>query len=431
MTKVHHSCVARKLKIGYIMQVNAADMSTVSGPQLHVKAIYERLQQRGHQMRMVAIQQEQTQWTDDVELWYPGQFSLSAQLPFRLSEKMVRWVQGRLQLPFWRFFDSFRFSDACVAAFQNFDLLYERDGTMSYGGLIAARRLGIPLVLEVNGDLVEEWRQLGFQASKSQWAVIHLITRQFYRNVPHIVAVGDTIKRRLIQRWGLDATKITVVRNGAEIDLFLNTTAQPATRARFGIGAGPVVIFTGSFQPWHGVDLILEGFRQIAATLPTVQMVFVGDGSLRPELEKRVDQAGLGERVIFTGRVSHPEVAQLLQIADVATIYHRAEAAEIVETPLKLFEYMAAGRAIVGPAVPNMQRILSDGVHARLVPPDQPAALAVAVIALLQDPEMRTALGRAARQEAVTKYSWERAVGELEMLFANTLQAHQQRRRRA
>ncbi len=424
MTLLTQPCAERKLKIGYVMQVNATDMATVSGPQLHVKAVYDRLQRRGHQMRMVAMQQEQTQWTDDVAVWHPGEFSVSAQLPFRLSEKLVRGVQGRLQLPFWRFFDSFRFSDACVAAFRNFDLLYERDGTMSYGGLIAARRLGIPLVLEVNGDLIEEWRQIGFQATRRQWAAIHFVTRHFYRNVPHIVAVGETIKQRLIQRWGLAEGKITVVRNGAEIDLFLNTTAAPETRSRFGIGAGPVVIFTGSFQPWHGVDLILEGFRQIAAALPAVQMLFVGDGGLRSALEKKVDDYGLQDRVIFTGRVSHQAVAQLLQLADVATIYHRGEAAEIVETPLKLFEYMAAGRAIVAPAVPNMQRILTDGVHARLVPPDQPAELAAAVLALLQNPAQRATLGQAARQEAVTKYSWDRAVSELEALFANILSRH-------
>lgn len=418
----------QKLKIGYIMQANAADMSTVSGPQLHVKAVFEGLEKRGHQLRMVAIQRDQTQWTDDIQRWLPGQFSVSEQLPFRMVEKVVRGVQSRLHLPFWRFFDSYRFSDACVAAFKNFDLLYERDGTICYGGLIAARRLGIPLVIEVNGDLVEEWRQLGVQMSKSQWATIHFITRQFYRSVSHIVAVGDTIKQRLIQRWGLNPTNISVVRNGAEVDLFLNTPAEPNTRARLGIGAGPVVMFTGSFQPWHGVDLILEGFRHIAAALPEPQMVFVGDGGLRPELEQKVDAYGLRNRVVFTGRVNHQEVAQLLQIADVATIYHRAEAADIVETPLKLFEYMAAGRAIIAPAVPNMQRILTDGVHACLVPPDQPEALAKAVVALLQNPQLRTTLGQAARREAVTKHSWDRAVDELETVFAATLEQHKRQR---
>lgn len=419
-----------KLKIGYIMQANAADMSTVSGPQLHVKAVFEGLEKRGHQLRMVAIQREQTQWTDDIQRWNPAQFGVTERLPFRVMEKVVRGIQGRLHLPFWRFFDSYRFSDACVAAFKNFDLLYERDGTICYGGLLAARRLGIPLVIEVNGDLVEEWRQLGVQMSKSQWATVHFITRQFYKSVSHIVAVGDTIKQRLIQRWGLNANNISVVRNGAEIDLFLKAQPHPNTRTRFGIGPGPVVMFTGSFQPWHGVDLILEGFRQIAATLPEPQMVFVGDGGLRPELEKKVQAYGLTNRVVFTGRVSHADVVQLLQIADVAAIYHRSEAADIVETPLKLFEYMAASKAIVAPAVPNMQRILTDGVHACLVPPDQPAALAQAVIALLQNAPQRAAFGQAVRQEAITKHSWDRAVGELEAVFAETLSGHQQQKRR-
>jgi glycosyltransferase involved in cell wall biosynthesis len=428
--EVHNPCSARKLKIGYIMQVNAVDMSTVSGPQLHVKAVFERLKERGHQMRLVAIQQEKTQWSDDAQNWYPSTFDFSTRPPFRVTEKLVRGVQSRLQLPFWRFFDSVRFSDACVAAYQDFDLLYERDGMMCYGGLIAARRLGVPLVIEVNGDLVEEWRQLGIQMSKAQWATVHLITRQFYKSVSHIVAVGDTIKQRLIQRWGLAADSISVVRNGAEIDLFLNTPIQPDTRSRFGLGPGPIIMFTGSFQPWHGVDLILEGFRTIAAAMPEAQMVFVGDGGLRPELEQKVDAYGLRARTFFTGRVSHQDVVHLLRVADVATIYHRAEAAEIVETPLKLFEYMAASKAIIAPAVLNMQRILTDNVHARLVPPDQPAALAEAVIALLRAPQLRAALGEAARHEAVTKHSWDRAVNELETLFLDISGTHQRKKQR-
>jgi glycosyltransferase involved in cell wall biosynthesis len=411
----------RRLKVGYIMQANAADMSTVSGPQLHVKAVVDGLGKRGHQVRMVAIQRDRTLWTDDIQTWHAGEFSWSAHAMFRMVESVVRGVQSRVRAPFFRAFDSVRFSDACVSAFKSFDLLYERDGMMCYGGLIAAKRLGIPLVVEANGDLVEEWRQLGLQMSKGQWAAVHWVTRHFYRNVTHIVAVGDMVKERLVQRWGLDPAHVSVVRNGAEVDLFLEAVRAEGLCGRFGIGPGPVVIFTGSFQPWHGVDLIFEAFRLVAAISPEAQMVFIGDGGLRPELEERVRRDGLERRVVFTGRVSHHDVASLLQSADVAAIYHRLEAADIVETPLKLFEYMAAGRAIIAPDVPNMRRILTDGVNARLVPPDQPQALAAVMLGLLNDSELRTRLGRAAREEATTKHSWSRAVRELEDVFAGVL----------
>ena len=102
-------------------------------------------------------------------------------------------------------------------------------------------------------------------------------------------------------------------------------------------------------------------------------------------------------------------------------IYHRGDAAQIVETPLKLFEYMAAGKAIVAPAMPNMQRILSNEVNALLIPPDNPEALANAFCRLLDQPALRQSLGTSAQSDAFKKHSWNRAVLELENVFYRQL----------
>ena len=411
-----------RLKIGYIMQADTPDLSIVSATQLHVTAVIRGLRKRGHQVSMVAVQHEKNQWTEDLLNWHHTEFGLSDSTPFHLIESIIRGVQSRLRLPFWRLFDSYRFSDACVSSFAGYDILYERESTISYGGIIAARRLGIPIVLEVNGDLVEEWQQLGLEMSKMQWAIVHLITRQIYKQASHIVTVGETIKQRLIHRWSLDPSHVSVVTNGAEIDLFQDMDTSSNIRSRYSIGDGPVIMFMGGFKPWHGVDLILQGFSHIARIVPEAIIVFVGDGPLRSELQQQSDSLGLNERVIFTGRVDHEDVPQLLNMAEIAVIYHRKSAAEIVETPLKLFEYMAAGKAIVAPAVPNMERILKDNISARLVPPDDPEALGRALITLLADDQLRTSLGEAARKEAVERHSWDRAVAELESILFGLLQ---------
>ena len=405
------------MKIGYIMQADAPDLSIVSATQLHVNAVIRGLRKRGHHVSMVAIQHNKIQWSEDLQNWYPTKFGFSKSTPFRIVESMVRGVQSRLRLPFWRLFDSYRFSDACVSSFSDYHILYERESTISYGGLIAAHRLGIPLVIEVNGDLVEEWRQLGLQMSKLQWALVHFITRQIYKQSSHIITVGETLKGTLVRRWGLDPAHISVVTNGTEIDLFLNIDTSPDIRTRYSIGKGPVIMFMGGFKPWHGIDLILRGFHHLVQSMPDAKMVFVGDGPQRLELQQQSDSLGLQEHVIFTGRVGHEDVPQLLNIADVAVIYHRRAAAEIVETPLKLFEYMAAGKAIVAPAVPNMERILKDNVSGLLVPPDNPEALANALTKLLNDEKLRISLGQAARKEAIEKHSWDRAVAEIESIL--------------
>jgi hypothetical protein len=98
-----------RLKIGYIMQANAVDMSVVSGAQQHVKAVIGGLEKRGHRVRVVAIQQGQIQWTDDLSEWHSAEFGFSESRLLRLIESPVRAIQSRLQLAFLRFFDSYRF----------------------------------------------------------------------------------------------------------------------------------------------------------------------------------------------------------------------------------------------------------------------------------------------------------------------------------
>ena len=410
----------RPLKIGYLMQADSVQMNKNSGPQLHVKAVVEGFKRRGHQVRMVAIQKGRIQWSDDLVKWHPADFSYSESKPFRMVERILRGIQTRLHLPFLRLFDSYRFSDACANALAGYDILFERDGMISYGGLITARRLGIPIVLEVNGDLVEEYAQLGIQLSKVQWGAINLISRLIFKHASQIVAVGETIKQRLVRRWHLEPSHVTVVTNGADIDIFRDDSNVPANvRSRYSIGDGAVIMFIGSFKPWHGVDLLVDSFASLRA--PRATLVLVGDGPLRSDMQSKADSLCLENRIVFTGKVEHGEVASLLSIADVAVIYHRASAAEIVETPLKLFEYMAAGKAIVAPAVPNMERILTNRVTGLLVPPDNPEALAGALVELLEDEPLRSKIGQAAKEEAIEKHSWDRAVSELEAILYDLL----------
>jgi glycosyltransferase involved in cell wall biosynthesis len=406
------------------MQADAVDLSVPSGPQQHVRHIVTGLCNRGHRVRVLAIQQQEIRCTDDLTVWHPANFTYSRAPAFRAIERPIRWTQARLRAPFLRLFDSYRFADACVNALSGCDVLYERDGTMCYGGLLAARRLGIPAVLEVNGDLIEEWRQLGLQMSAIQRPIAHWMTGQIYRHASHLVAVGDTLRRRLIDRWRLHPTHVSVVRNGADVDLFFECHDPFAVRAQFGLGSDRIVMFTGSFQPWHGADLILRAFHQIVDLLPDVVMVFVGDGPALAALQLQTTDLGLERRVLFTGRQDHRSVAQLLSVADVAVIYHRGIAAEIVETPLKLFEYMAAGKAIVAPAVPNMERILTHDGNGILVAPDDPPALAHALVDLLDDEPLRRRLGQSARQDAAEKHSWSRAAREVESILYRVVDAH-------
>ena len=129
----------QKLRIGYVMQTGSPDLSSPSGPQMHIYETIHGLQRLGHQVRTVAIQNEQIVWSDDLKCWSPVKFGLSQMRAFRLFESALRRIQTELRLPFLGLFDSFRFADACYQTLKGYDILYERHGWMGYGSVIASR----------------------------------------------------------------------------------------------------------------------------------------------------------------------------------------------------------------------------------------------------------------------------------------------------
>jgi len=410
----------RPLRIGYVWQYDATHLSPVSATALHVGAVVRQLRSRGHQVRMITVRDGQPHVSEDLQNWRPVQANRrrSNMAAYRLAEKVVRGTQSRLKLPYLGLFESDRFSEAVTAALADCDLLYERFWLLASGGQMAAQRLGIPIFYEVNGDLVEEYRQLGIHLSSAQWAAVNFVTRHMFASAGRVITVSEPLRQATLRRWKLAPEQVTAVSNGAQVELFAAQAGDdPSLRIAYGLDESPLVIFVGSFKPWHGLDLLVEAFSRLPQEIGA-KLMMVGDGPTRPELEAQAQRLGLGERVIFTGAVPHAQVANLLRHADVAVLNPRRTLATESQSPLKLFEYMAAGLAIVGPALPNIESIVTHGENALLVEPDSPDALASALADLLRGPVLRARLGESARRTAFERHSWESTVIELERIFA-------------
>lgn len=409
------------LKIGYLRQIDTIDLTGVSATALHMKAVISGLARRGHQVRTVTLPDGAYRWSDDLQQWHDAGLGWMGQRPFQLLESGIRRLQTTLKAPYLNLFDSARYAQAVRGALTGFDVLFERYWLMNYGGLLAANRLGVPLVLEVNGDIVEEYEQLGIELSSAQWAVIRAINRRLFAGAAHVITVSEPLRQRTIDRWRLDPAKVTAVDNGADVDLFANPQGVPAARARYGLTDAPAIMFVGTFKPWHGLDLLLAAFRLAAAAHPTARLVLVGDGPLRAEMAQTVAAWGLADRVVMTGVVPHADVAPLLGAADVAVLSPRVSGASISQSPLKLFEYMAAGKAVIAPAMPNVERVLQHGRNGLLVPPNDAPALSAAMLQLLQDAPLRQALGQAAQAQALARHSWAATAARIESILYASL----------
>lgn len=408
------------MKIGYLMQADAVKMGNISGPQAHVTSIIEGLKKQGHTVRTVAIQHGHIQWTDDLVNWQRLAHLRTHSLWFKAVERPVRKLQSSLQLPYCRFFDSVHFADACLQLLTGFDILYERYGLMGYGGLLAARMLGIPLVYEVNGDVVEEYRRYDIKLSRSQWAVIRGLTRIMFAKVSHTVTVDRALKERIERSWHGDASKITIIQNGADFELFAARRNTEELRQRFGVSAGCIIVFVGGFFPWSGLDVLVRAFSTVRSRIPDASMILIGDGPEREKVASMLNGLGLESTVCLTGLLPKRQVADYVSIADVAV-------APYVDwresTGLKVFEYMAAGKAVVMSAKNHRHPILTDENNALLVEPGDVEELSTALHRIMTDPALRVRLGTEAQELARFSYTWDHTVQQIEKLCTQLLLA--------
>jgi glycosyltransferase involved in cell wall biosynthesis len=171
--------------------------------------------------------------------------------------------------------------------------------------------------------------------------------------------------------------------------------------ARSRLGAGeetPLSLYVGSLGPLKGINTLIAA----AHRLPEQSFAVVG-GPSGEQVDEYRHLAGANVR--FTGPVPPVEVPPLLAAADCLVLPHSSASARSHLSPLKIFEYLAAGRAIVATDLPATREVLTDGVNALIVPPDDPERLAAAIARLAGDPELRARLGEAARATA-RQHTW-------------------------
>ncbi len=280
-----------------------------------------------------------------------------------------------------------------LAAHGPFDLVYERYALWSSAALRWANRSGLPGVIEVNAPLVEE--QVRHRALHNR-ALAEAISREALVAARQVVAVSSGVARWL-EDEGVDPGKIEVIANGVDADRF-----APEFRADC---AEPVIGFVGTLKPWHGLEVLVDAASRLKAQGLPFRLLLVGDGPERAALEAALAERGLTTQSELTGAVDPAEIPGLLARMDLAVAPY-PDLEGFYFSPLKVMEYMAAGRAVVASRIGDIDGLVRHGETGLLCPPGNPAALADALAALIRDPAQRTRLGRAARAHALAELGW-------------------------
>jgi len=419
---------ASKLRIGFVVQNPGFDFDRTDAPVLQVRHIVTGLQNTGHSVQLMTLRSGRRVSVYD-EHWHErtARVKWSKGAIFRIPESSIRRVQSTLKLPYFALFDSLRFADACVQELAQVQLIHERNALLSLGPVIASRLLRKPYILSVDAEPLLEMDFMEIPLASMQRSYLSWAARYAYQHTDAITCVSEPSKQHLVQNWGVPETKLYVLPNGVDTDIFApHSNNAPSILEH--LGNVPVVMFVGGFWPWQDLSLLVHSFAQVLQDVPQARLVLVGDGLERDSVARQVSEYNLENSVIFTGAVAHRDVPTYLRAADVTVVVSPANAPNShLGSPMKLYEYMASGKAIVATGVGQTTEVIRHGHNGLLVPPGDADALTQAIVRLLLNPAEREQLGNHARQQAVDQHSWQQYVKRLEEIYYDVLQRNTRR----
>ncbi len=285
---------------------------------------------------------------------------------------------------------------AMLSSLGSADMIYERHALWSYAAMEHAREAGICGVLEVNAPLVEEQRRYRDLVYEDEAIAAR---RRCLDASDAVLGVSPPLVQWL---QTLAPGKVHLVCNGVDTNR-IRPDVAPSLKAP----AGVVTIgFVGSLRPWHGVPTLVEAFASAHGMRPATRLMLVGDGPARQEVEQLIDAHGLGDCVHLCGRVSSEAIPGLLTSMDIAVAPY-PDLEGFYFSPLKLFEYMSAGRAIVASSCGQIPDVLEHERTGLLVEAGSADAICEALVRLVDDEILRGCLGAGARAAAVREHRWD------------------------
>ena len=369
------------MRIAVLCTDQGVRVPSPKGASLHLLAISRAFAQLGHDVLLIGVAGHGAPPTDHASHLFPH--------PGR-AEGLVR-ERNKLALVERVTLEASPVLDAFAP-----DVVYERLSLFGTAGVVLANRSGAAHVVEVNALLAREearWRTLELTdlAVARETAVL--------RWARHVICVSDEVAAQVREfRTG----GVTTVPNGFDEAAFAAPSDPLETRRLLGLGReSRVAVFAGTLKAWHGVE---HAIRALALLPQDVALVVVGDGPELASLTRLAAGLGLGARVRFTGQLAHRDVVAVLRAADVGLAPY-PPLADFAFSPLKVFEYLAAGLPFVGSDIGQLRAVTEEFGTGELVPPGDAGELAGAVLRTLTDPNAAER-ARRARLLALERCGW-------------------------
>ena len=268
-------------------------------------------------------------------------------------------------------------------------------------GVALAAAVGVPHLYDMHSSLPQQLVNFDFSRSRvlrrlARWSERFMIRRS------RVVIVICPQLAEVVRRVEPSARPI-LIENAPGSGEPSRPGAGRAVRAEFGLdGATPVVLYTGTFEAYQGLDLLIAAARHVKARDPRVRFLLAGGtASQVVEARSQAEGAGVGDVVVFAGQRPAADIPAFLDAADVLV----SPRSNGTNTPLKIYQYLRSGRAIVATRLVTHTQVLDDDVA--ILADATPEGFAAGILDAVHDSDRAARVGRRAKELAETKYTYE------------------------
>lgn len=236
-----------------------------------------------------------------------------------------------------------------------------------------------------------------------------------------ITTICEGLRGDIMAR-GVPAAKITVIPNAVDAETFaFGAAADPELRRELGLDGCTVLGFAGSFYGYEGLHLLVAALAQLQTRFPDIRLLLVGGGVQEEALRAQAAQAGVADRVVFTGRVPHSRVQKYYELIDVLAYPRLPIRLTELVTPLKPLEAMAQGRMFVASDVGGHRELIRHGDTGFLCKAGSAEALADAIADVLNKREQWPQVAARARAFVESERTWANSVGRYREVYRRAL----------
>ena len=323
-----------------------------------------------------------------------------------LSTRLLHTFADSLPEPFFEMMELFynplavfRLKRAVVR--EGADFIYERFAFFNFAGALIARRMNIPLVVEVN-------ELSGHKRVRAQCflGIARRVEKFVFNRASLIITVSNFLNEEIRNMVG-STKQIVTIPNGVPREWLEDEPSIQdieCLRRKYNLERRKVICFIGGLVYWHNFDLLLEAVKSLQDDIPEVLLLIMGDGPAKEYIMSKAQDLGLKtSSLLLIGRVPHFDIPKYISLADVTVIPETNK----FRSPIKMFEYMAMAKPVVAPRMPAIEAVISHGKDGFLFEPGECNSLKKYLSIVLSDSDLSQKIGSKAKEKIFSSFTWE------------------------